>query len=82
MAIVFLQYSYVCTNGPIPFCIPEGILTQIFTWGRTRRGEFYHFLRSYGYGIRTQGLELGGTLSFLNTQISVCRSTQLMSIYN
>ena len=32
MAILFLQYSYVCTNGPIPFCIPEGILTQIFTW--------------------------------------------------
>jgi hypothetical protein len=32
MAIVFLQYSYVCTNGPIPFCIPEGILTQIFTY--------------------------------------------------
>ena len=64
MAIVFLQYSYLCTNEPIPFCIPEGILTQIFTWGRTRRGEFSHFLRNYGYGIKTQGLELGGTLSF------------------
>ena len=37
MAILFLQYSYVCTNGPIPFCIPEGILTQIFTWGITKR---------------------------------------------
>ena len=32
MAKVFLQFSYVCTNGPISFCIPEGILTQIFTW--------------------------------------------------
>ena len=27
MAIVFLQYSYVCTNAPISFCIPEGILS-------------------------------------------------------
>jgi hypothetical protein len=32
MAIVFLQYSYVCTNAPISVCIPEGILSQIFTW--------------------------------------------------
>ena len=32
MAKVFLQYSFVCTTGPISSCIPEGILTQIFTW--------------------------------------------------
>jgi hypothetical protein len=32
MAIVFLQYSYVYTNAPISFCIPEEILSRIFTW--------------------------------------------------
>ena len=32
MAIVFLQYSYVCTNAPNPFCIPEEIPSRIFTW--------------------------------------------------
>ena len=32
MAIVFLQYSYVWTNAPISFCIPEGILSRNFTW--------------------------------------------------
>ena len=31
MAKVFLHYSYVCTNGPISFCIPKGILTKIFS---------------------------------------------------
>ena len=30
MAIVFLQYSYVCTNAPISFCIPEEIPSRIF----------------------------------------------------